>query len=86
MGTLTAGEVTVSDDGAASFDPADPNDSLAGRGYVAEVAFLDLFTTDNGGTVPPDADRVPLLRYHAGRWTALAATLVPFINAQTGDP
>ena len=59
MASLVAGVVTVSDMGLASFAPADPNDSLAGRLYAAELEASDEYTGENDGTVPADADRVP---------------------------
>lgn len=81
MASLVAGVVTVSDAGVASFAPADPNDSLAGRLYVAELEASDEYTAENGGTVPVDADRVKLLRWYAKRSNKVAASWAAYLNA-----
>lgn len=81
MAALVAGEVTVSDAGVVSYDPAGAENSVAGAIYSAEIAASDAYTVANGGEVPADADRVPLLRWYAARSTAVAANLVAYLNA-----
>jgi hypothetical protein len=53
---------------------------------VAELASIDAFTVAQDGEVPPNAERVALLRFYAQLWTDRAAALVPLLNAATGDP
>ncbi len=73
---LIAGTVTIADDGVATYDI----DTLSGRIYEAEIEAADEYTEANGGTVPPDAERVALLRWYALRSTKIAAKVAPYIN------
>lgn len=86
MGVLVAGEVTIAEDGTASFDPPDPEDSLAGQLYLAEIEATDEYALEEGVEAPPDAERVKLLRWYAKRSNKVAARLAPLINLATGDP
>jgi len=81
MASLVAGVVTVSDAGVASFTPSDPEQSLAGQLYLAELEASDEYTTANGGTVQADAERVPLLRWYALRSNKVAARWAAYLNA-----
>jgi len=81
MAALVAGSVAVADDGAVTFTPADPADSVAGAIFTAELEAGDEYTVDNGGEVPANADRVALLRWSAKRSTKVAGKLVAYLNA-----
>jgi len=74
---LVAGSVTIADDGTATYVPA----TVAGCVYEAEIEASDEYTVANGGSVVPDAERVPLLRWYALRSTKIAEKLTPYINA-----
>lgn len=81
MAAIVPGTVTVSDLGVATFSPSDPTASLAGAKYTAAVETNDAFTVANGGVVPPDAERVPTLRYYALLATNEAAREAAYLNA-----
>ncbi len=75
---LTAGSVTVDDTGAVTIDP-DP--CLAGEIYLAELEASDEYSLANGGTVPPNNQRVKLLQWYATRSTKMAERIATYINA-----
>lgn len=81
MASLVAGVVAVADDGAASFTPPDPADSIAGALYLGAVEGGDAFSTAKGVDPPADADRVDVLRYYAEVANAQAARLAAYLNA-----
>lgn len=81
MAAIVPGSVTVSDAGVATFTPPGAGNSLAGAKYTAAIETNDAFTADNGGTVPPDAERVPTLRYYALLATNEAIRESAYLNA-----
>lgn len=81
MASLVAGMVSVSDEGVVSFTPSDPADSIAGAIFTAEIEASDEYTSENGGTVPANADRVSTLRWYAKRSNKVALKLAAYFNA-----
>lgn len=75
---LVAGSVVVDETGQATIDPPS---CLAGDIYLAELEASDEYTVLNGGTVPPDDQRVKLLQWYAKRSTKMAVRLATYINA-----
>ena len=81
MASLVAGVVSVDDDGVVSFVPPGATNSIAGAIYTGEIEALDEYTTEQGGTVLPDNERVAALRYYAKRTNKTSARLATYLNA-----